>query len=146
MLTRPVILSSQVMALLIAASDASPGQAQYTPRQYDAEQSAKYVEPLSTDCIRPFYDPSFHNWFSFQNTCSESVHLAVATENVGGDGAWNISPGGKVSTGNSRSEQEAYGRIHTYVCPRGYFPVDGADNYATSIRPIPSTYRCKKIE
>jgi hypothetical protein len=68
-------------------------------------------------CVQQFYDPSFYNWLSFRNTCSQAIHVSYCRKNAPSNCyAKDVAPGGSSSTGFSQSEVNAFGGFSLAVC------------------------------
>ena len=101
----------------------------------------KYQSPTFNSCIRQFYDASMYNWFSYENTCSQTLSITyIANKPPYGSYSADIRPGRKTSTGWDREEVDQRGGFFVYVCPENYLPVDGQDRFVT--RPNVQ-FRCK---
>jgi hypothetical protein len=70
-------------------------------------------------CAATFYDPTFYNWLSFRNTCSQGIFVTFKTRDAIGSGDIDIGPGKVVNTGLSQKEINNAGGIIWAVCKLG---------------------------
>jgi TPR repeat protein len=99
-----------------------------------------YASPLSANCIRPFWDPKFYNWLSFENNCGQAINLTF-TGGISG-ATDNLGLGQATNTGWSKSEVTQKGIYNLYVCPAGYIPVDSSTNQM--VNRLNQTFTCKQ--
>ena len=105
-------------------------------------QSQQYVLPVP-QCVREFYDPKLYNWISYENTCTDEIHVALVGISKPHSGALDIRPGGHASPGMTANEVKAVGGLRTYACPANYYAVDTDDK--TLINAVVDHYKCKSI-
>lgn len=110
---RTALLAMIALTLLLVVPRASHAQSQVA-------LSADVAHAKT--CVESFYDPDHYNWYSFKNTCSESINVTAC--HIEGTGAclWSatIKPGKSSSTGETRAEVQNGGGMRYYVCPAGY--------------------------
>jgi hypothetical protein len=107
--------------------------------------SGTYLAPITQSCIRPFWDPKYYNWLSFENDCGQAVNLtwiAKSPNDHFGPSNGNIAAGQSANTGWSKDEVAAKGNFALFVCPAGSVAVDGTTRQMVS-NPN-ATYSCKK--
>jgi hypothetical protein len=107
--------------------------------------SGAYLEPITLNCVREFWDPKFYNWLSFENDCGQAIHLmwiARSSNDHFGASSADIGAGHSANTGWSKSEVAAKGDFAFFVCPLGSIAVDS--NTGQSVNNPGATYRCKK--
>jgi hypothetical protein len=103
-------------------------------------KSSRYVyEPGAQfdGCIGFFYDQSFHDWYSIQNSCSADIRWVMINPN----GSGVTSSGGTSCFGESRSEVAQHPNRQFAFCRKGFIPVDAQDRYWTG-----GQYRCLASE
>jgi hypothetical protein len=107
--------------------EAAPAQTNSSPYRY---------EPGSQfdGCIGFFYDPTFHNWYSIQNSCS--VDITWVSSNPSGAG--DVKSGGVSCLSESQSEVAQHLNRLFAFCRKGFVPVDAQDHYWRG-----GQYRCK---
>ena len=91
-------------------------------------KSSRYVyEPGAQfdGCIGFFYDPTFHNWYSIQNSCSVDIRWVM----VGPNGSGVVNSGGTSSLGESRNEVAQHPNRQFAFCRKGFIAVNAQDRY-----------------
>lgn len=107
------------------------------------QASAQQYEPggYYNQCIGSFYDPDMYNWYSYRNSCSETIRVTYCARNSGGGCyAMTLRSGRKDSTGWSRDEVNRKGGFTVYACREGWYPVDVRGE---PVRPGTGAYRCR---
>jgi len=106
--------------------------------------SAQYAAPLSNNCVRSFWDPQYYNWLSYENVCSQTIHIDYMFKDpkYGGASSTTLVPGQHSNTGWSSNEINDHGPLLYFVCPANYLAVDS--NTDKFVNQNTSGYRCKK--
>jgi hypothetical protein len=104
----------------------------------------QYAAPLSNDCVRSFWDPKFYNWLSYENTCSQTIHIdyMFKDQNYGRASGTTLAPGQHSNTGWSSDEINSHGPLLYFVCPANYLAVDSSTD--KFVNQNTTGYRCKK--
>lgn len=98
---------------------AAPPRAGGTPT---GGSGGKPTGPSRFDCLRSFYDASYHGWLALENVCSEPIYVAYRCWKGFPSGATTLAPGKRDSTGSSKREIDAAGGISFAVCGDGFLP------------------------
>jgi len=110
-----------------------------------AANAQTYLAPNYNHCARPFYDPQSYNWYSVENTCSFAIKVVLVPFNSRfGSGELDLGPGRHDGNGESASEVRERGGYDLYICPAGYTPVDGNDEYIGAVNRPNTQFRCKQ--
>jgi hypothetical protein len=127
----------------IAVRQQAAQQAQEQASQ--SQQANNYLPPITTQCIRLFWEPRLYNWASFENDCGQAINLtwiAKSPNDHFGAASADIAAGQSANTGWSQTEVTNKGGFSTFVCPSGSTAVDAVTGQG--IRSPNTDYLCKK--
>lgn len=84
--------------------------------------------PLPATCVSVFKDPSFYDWYSFENTCGEPIDVTFSVPDSawGGLFAMDLNPGQSNNTGLGATDAP-HGFLLA-VCPYGYHAWSATSN------------------
>jgi hypothetical protein len=109
-----------------------------TPHVAKAQQYAS----TANQCLREYYDSNNYNWLTFQNTCSQEIHVTLVPKRGNAAGALYLTSGRHDGLGLTANEVKAAGGIEAYACPARYVAVDTNDALITS--QAVNSFRCKR--
>ena len=93
-------------------------------------------------CAREFYDPKNSNWISYENICTQAIHITLVGISKPFTSELDVRPGQHKGPSLSANEVKSYGGLAMYACPADFFAVDAAE------RPIilktAKQFTCKK--
>jgi hypothetical protein len=95
------------------------------------------------NCITEYYDQANYGWFTYQNNCSEAVHITFCARLTQYCGAMDLRPGRHDSTGDTQRETAEKGGYVAYVCRMDAYAVDSNNQNVSSARV--TAFRCRKL-
>ncbi len=103
---------------------------------------AQQFAPNATQCVREYYDRNNYNWLTYENTCSQAIHITLVGRDRSYTGGLDLGPGRHDGPGMTAQEVRGVGGMEAYACPAHYAAVD-ADGELIRTEPV-SGFRCKK--
>jgi hypothetical protein len=132
------ITKNKVFGGLLAVAALLGGVLVATPH---VEAQSDYASSIPGYCVSSFYDREMYGWLAYQNNCGQAINLTWVGIYSGGASSATIYPGRKANTGFSQAEVNGKGGFELFVCPAGYIPVDGNDNFVERANTL---FRCKR--